>query len=632
MGKAKPQHGWASSNESASKAALPSSFPDVDRYESAAASAASLVETRKTATAAIDSSETAVDLIPLPNIIPSNDFMPGIDTSFSSRCDPWNPSVKFDKEGFTADFKHLQCWVTIFGSEHRIIDFNMGKTVIDIGKIGADIIKNVPPLNFLAQMDKIMVEFFQVFAKISSSMAKAGTRGSTSLIQAVAGSDFPAVGAVPVLHHSSNGFQIHTHAQHVHRQHAVFMLQEGSGDPPKEPPPPNGMLTAGFGAIDQSYRSKLITQFGGREGDTMSCLAFAPRTKSGSNNQATKADWQATDTEGFIQLEPWAVPCSPQFLRDKWDKWQGYSVYGWNLPVEKCLTVSFGIEFQPVIAFVGGISIKALKDMCSVSVSICWPDFMPGGLQLSSISIQFKVFNTLLFSVTTRLVKRFGTPTDFVPGNIDASVGTPFLPVGMPRPDWMNSRGLEMMKRSPGASDSTFSMPPNTPGYGWGAYGTGGALLENRSATHPRNIPQRDSDDTEWAIQAEDLYLASMEMGDDMNITQTSEFRGEEVLKRMKAMSALQNDASSSTGANYHRLFKFMNSGLVGFDLEGVLEGTNLDMIVGFKFGEFGAQSQKLRLFDTASQVGDIIGSTGNMPAGDRDKAGPCAIWRAAMS
>ena len=36
----------------------------------------------------------------------------------------------------------------------------------------------------------------------------------------------------------------------------------------------------------ENYATKLITQFGGKEIDTSSCLAFAPKTRRGTNNKA----------------------------------------------------------------------------------------------------------------------------------------------------------------------------------------------------------------------------------------------------------------------------------------------------------------------------------------------------------
>ena len=93
---------------------------------------------------------------------------------------------------------------------------------------------------------------------------------------------------------------------------------------------------------------------------TGSCLAFAPRTKTGSNNQATQKDWQAETEDDFVKLEPWAVPCGAEWIKDHWDKWQGYSFYSVGTSIEKCVTVTFELNMQPVVAFVGGVTFDLL--------------------------------------------------------------------------------------------------------------------------------------------------------------------------------------------------------------------------------------------------------------------------------
>ena len=70
--------------------------------------------------------------------------------------------------------------------------------------------------------------------------------------------------------------------------------------------------------------ANLITQFSGREADSGSCLAFAPRTKNGAHvgnhQEATKDDWTSAKKEDFVQLEPWAVPCDNTWMKDR-DFW-----------------------------------------------------------------------------------------------------------------------------------------------------------------------------------------------------------------------------------------------------------------------------------------------------------------------
>ena len=72
---------------------------------------------------------------------------------------------------------------------------------------------------------------------------------------------------------------------------------------------------------DGNYATKLITQFGGKEIDTASCLAFAPKTRSGANGDVLQSDWQVNNEDDFIKLEPWAVPCDNSWMKDKVNKW-----------------------------------------------------------------------------------------------------------------------------------------------------------------------------------------------------------------------------------------------------------------------------------------------------------------------
>ena len=72
----------------------------------------------------------------------------------------------------------------------------------------------------------------------------------------------------------------------------------------------------------------LITQFGGDEMDSGSCLAFAPKHRSGAlsgHSNVTQRDWQvpSVDSEDFVKLEPWAVPCDNQWAKDNPNKWEG---------------------------------------------------------------------------------------------------------------------------------------------------------------------------------------------------------------------------------------------------------------------------------------------------------------------
>ncbi|CAE7217297.1 unnamed protein product [Symbiodinium sp. CCMP2592] len=560
---------------------------------------------------ATDSAELAVDHL----------LSGWYDIGFGHNCAWSAPGLEISKEKIKMSMGRQKCELKITGNTYTIFDFKFDavevhwpeplKSIISIldcsGKdaiqcLGIDIIQKVPPFNFLAKMDKLLVEFIQVFARIASSMAKTVTQGKTSMIQAAVRSEFPAVGAAPVLHHSASNLQIRTHTQQAHSQHVLSRrkremstLQQAPGDGDDDEKKLPRIVSVGFTASDASYRSKLITQFGGSEFDTSSCLAFAPKTRSGRNNRTRMKDWQVKgDPNGFIQLEPFALPCSPTFLLNHWDKWEGYSVYGWNLPVERCLSVSYGWAMDPVLSFAAGLSFSFLKEFFSFGLSICWPDFMPGGFHVTSVTAQARFLGTRVASITFRNT-RFRFRPD-IPDQRDNHVtfGSAMIPMGLPRDSrFQNTRGLDPFPRS------------------W---------LQNASNTrHAQNISQTDSeDDAGWATHVEDLYLATVEVADGFNITKTSELRGEEVLHRMAAMSVLQ-DSDSSSG-NFHQLFKFKVSGLVSFDIQGLLEDSKIDLVTSFKFGDFGVDSGRLRLFDIADLTRDILTSM-NLPSSEIDKA-----------
>eukprot|EP00439_Symbiodinium_sp_Y106_P022811 s2616_g2.t2 len=546
---------------------------------------------------ATDSAELAVDHL----------LSAWYDIGFGHNCAWSAPGLEISKEKIKMTMGRQKCELKITGKTYTIFDLKFDavevqwpeplKSIISIldcsGKdalqcLGIDIIQKVPPFNFLTKMDNILVEFIQVFARIASSMAKTVTLGKTSMIQAAVRSEFPAVGAAPVLHHSASNLQIRTHTQHAHSQHVLSRpkrkmstLQEGGDDDDDDKKLPR-IVSVGFSASDASYRSKLITQFDGNEFDTSSCLAFAPKTRSGVNNltRIRMQDWQVKgDPNGFIQLEPFAVPCSPTFLQNHWDKWQGYSVYGWNLPVERCLTLTYGWAMDPVLSFAAGLSFSFLKEFFSFAISVCWPDFMPGGFHITSITAQARFLGTMVASITFRNTRhRFRPDGDLkrVWENTHVTWGSVMIPWGLPRDSrWQNTRGLEPFPRS------------------WLQNGS-----NTRQAQQAQNISQTGSDDTGWATHVEDLYLASVEAGDGLNITKTSELRGEEVLQRMAAMSVLQDSASSTS----------------------LLEDNKIDLVTSFKFGDFGVDSGRLRLFDIADLTRDILTSM-NLPSSEIDKA-----------
>ena len=50
------------------------------------------------------------------------------------------------------------------------------------------------------------------------------------------------------------------------------------------------------------YATMLISQFGGDEYDTGSCLAFAPKHRTGTGNTVTQRDWQVPSPVPWQQM------------------------------------------------------------------------------------------------------------------------------------------------------------------------------------------------------------------------------------------------------------------------------------------------------------------------------------------
>ena len=219
--------------------------------------------------------------------------------------------------------------------------------------LGNNIIGSVPPLNFLNHLGEIIGETIETFAKAATAVMKKALKGGTSFVQKASVSEFPAVGKMPVVHHQDDHLLVEAHSQLLHPSLLQYSMNAEAGAPEFK-----------LGVGGSAEVTNLITQFDGREADTGSCLAFAPSSKNGAqvenHRQATKADWQSAKKEDFVKLEPWAVPCDNAWMKENWDKWQGYSFYTARTDIEKCISVSFAISIQPVVAFVAGLSVELL--------------------------------------------------------------------------------------------------------------------------------------------------------------------------------------------------------------------------------------------------------------------------------
>ncbi|CAE7701192.1 unnamed protein product, partial [Symbiodinium pilosum] len=183
--------------------------------------------------------------------------------------------------------------------------------------------------------------------------------------------------------------------------------------------------------------------------------------------------------------EPYAVPCGNTWMKDHWNKWQGYSFYTSDAAIEKCVTVSFSFSAQPVLAFVAGVQFDILPGpLFQLDTQVCWPTHQPGGVDLSVLRSVLKTSGYVLFTRTLRLAQRFGGNTDFVNENINGATQTWRSQFGLSSARGESGTGFESMKRS--------------------------ALLEgNQSQT---KAAKADSDTLFWQDE-EDMYLASVDYG-----------------------------------------------------------------------------------------------------------------------
>ena len=247
--------------------------------------------------------------------------------------------------------------------------------------LGSKIIEMVPPLNYLTKMGDILTEVIEVFAKVASTVVQKAMEKGPSLVQTAATAKFPDAGEPPLLHHKSTNLIIESHTRHapassfLHREFSAMQAKATRDDP-------DGAINYKLGSGADVHATPLFTQFSGKETDTSSCLAFAPKKRRGEG--VSESDWQVRSQDDFLQLKPWAVPCDNAWMKENWSKWQGYSFYFGQQAIEKCVTVTFSMGMQPVVAFVGGLQFEILpKPLFELGTTVCWPNNQPGGVDLS---------------------------------------------------------------------------------------------------------------------------------------------------------------------------------------------------------------------------------------------------------
>ncbi|CAE7843573.1 unnamed protein product, partial [Symbiodinium microadriaticum] len=480
--------------------------------------------------------------------------------------------------------------VVTLGEE--LVNCQGGSGALDIIKcFGFRILELVPPLNFLSRLGEIFGDFIGTFAEIAKTVVRNALDKGLGMVQTAAKSAFPEIGAQPAVHYAGKNLVIKTHSQSAHQGtdqepkrmstlqtggNASRMSRAGGDDDDSV-----GAITFEIGPYGPETTG-LITQFAGKETHTGSCLAFAPRTKTGNGNQATKQDWQVDSNDKFLQLEPWAVPCDNAWMQQNWDKWQGYTFYTTRSNIEKCVTVTFELGLQPVAAFVGGLQFDVLPTpFFEVDIQICWPKGHPGGVDLSALHFEFRSVGILLLSRTLRLTKRFGDNTDFLPNNLNHGEATIRSQLGLPRPPGSDSESTSAIKSMSRIKSMSSEM------------------LQTNSSHDDK---AEEEVVMQWA-DAEELYLASVEYGPNMSVNTTSELRGPAAHRLLSAMQTQQSKES-------HQLFQFKSGGMVSFDLEGLLTTSNdLELGVKMGFGPFSSPRVRIPLLNIVDQFEGVLRS-----------------------
>ena len=420
-------------------------------------------------------------------------------------------------------------------------------------------------------------EVIEVFARIAATVVEKAMKKGPSLVQMAATPKFPAAGEPPVLHHKGTNLVIESHTRQMKKiggsgpppemaamQTSARQSQAGDDDP-------DGAITYDMGSSDDVHATKLITQFDGRETDTSSCLAFAPKNRAGDG--VSKADWQVGDQNDFLQLEPWAVPCDNAWMKDNWNRWQGYTFYTQPSAIEKCITVTFSLGMQPVVAFVGGLQFEILPaPLFELGTTVCWPNQQPGGVDLSVLRSEVKSAGILLFSRTLRLTKRFGDGTDFVSSNYKGGYST-----------WRSNAGI---------AQGETAVPKDQLGRT--------SLLETNQSHDEEEEEAEEGTETLWRTDSEDLYLASVDYGVNLNtsVNKTFEAFGEEAAMHM---------GTERVGRDVFKLFSFQNPGLVNFKIEGLMNGNVLEMGMEMAFGPYRSPPRRIPLVDIAHQFSLIL-------------------------
>ncbi|CAE7279738.1 carA2 [Symbiodinium pilosum] len=558
---------------------------------------------------------------------------------FSAGCPHWTwPTLDVSNTGISVGFGRQSCEVVLVGQRLTLFDFNWGTLTVnypqpiaamvalgsnlvncisgggpafDVFKcvavsIGETLLQVVPPFSILTQLSRMLSEFLAFFAQLASTAITAALDDTTSLVQeAVKVSAFPTSGQPPRLVNSRRGVSAHIRRheslRRVPKKADAFVQTNASVHAREEPDDTMATGALGFATTEaMPYASMLITQFGGDEFDSGSCLGFAPKHRTGADGKVTKRDWQvpSPDSHDFVKLEPWAVPCDNQWAKDNPDKWEGYSFYTYESVIEKCVAISYSMSVQPTLAFVGGLEFDLMPaPLAEVTTEVCWPDRVSAP-DLSLIVMTIRTGGIVLFKHTIRLHKRFGSDTGFTSANIKDAVerARNYFGKGTASDD---DKSLQGMSRT--------------------------ALNQVENSTD-RN--SKESEEVLFHPQQEELYLASAKYDAQLGVNITQRFSGQEATARVRAamrprqLGALQ-EAEEEQGLGKHELFELSSpsASLVGFSVIGELESGVMQLKIQMKFGPIPSPEKTIPLLNVVDHLRIVLAAIPFMSQASKQKA-----------
>lgn len=567
---------------------------------------------------------------------------------FSAGCPHWVwPSLGVSNTDITIGFGRQMCEVVLVGQRLTLFDFNWGTLTVpfpapiaamvamgsnlvncissggapfDIFKcvavtIGETLLQVVPPFSILSQLGSMLSEFLAFFAELASAAITAAVGETTSLVQdAVSLRSFPSKGEAPKLVSTRKGLTAHVRRNEHRRK--VFKSSMMQTKAKEEPDDTMGSGAMGIATTEaMPYATMLISQFGGDEYDTGSCLGFAPAHRTGPGNTVTQRDWQVPSPEStdFVKLEPWGVPCDNQWAKDNPGKWEGYSFYTYESVIEKCVAVSYTMSAQPVLAFVGGLEFDLMPSpLAEISTEVCWPDRVTAP-DLSLIVTTIRTAGLVLFKHTIRLHKRFGTDTAFQAGNIKDAIerGRNYFGKGTSADD---DKALQGMSRT------ALNQVQNS-------------SQKERMSKHKARESKPPSV-SDFEAVSEELYLASARYTT-KGVKITESFEGHEAVDRARAAlkkdlnvlqedeSSTANDTENSQALGNHELFELgsPSGALVGFSVRGQLSNAVMQLRVNMKFGPLDSPTKTIDLLNLVDHLRVVLAAIPFVSQASKQKA-----------